>query len=64
MMRVFFGLALEPTTSRQIADRLWHKPGIYWLGPKKWPEQLSRLAQKLNSLGSVAGAKRDRANAG
>ncbi len=38
----------------------WHKPGIYWLGPEKWPEQLSRLAQKLNSLGSAAGAKRDR----
>jgi 2'-5' RNA ligase len=119
MMRVFFGLELEPTTSLQIADwrdrqlacagtpvppanfhitlafigalddhsieRLclsvddwltqkatrgaalqlactgyWHKPGIYWLGPSNWPEQLTRLAQKLNNLGSAAGAKRDR----
>tara|TARA_R110002049_G_scaffold57581_14_gene157744 strand:+ start:247 stop:804 length:558 start_codon:yes stop_codon:yes gene_type:complete len=38
----------------------WHKQGIYWLGPEHWPEDLTRLAQKLNSLGSAAGAKRDR----
>lgn len=38
----------------------WHKPGIYWLGPTTWPEHLERLAQKLNSLASAVGAKRDR----
>lgn len=38
----------------------WPKPGIFWLGPRTWPEQLTRLAQKLGSLGSAAGAKRDR----
>jgi 2'-5' RNA ligase len=38
----------------------WPRPGIYWLGPTTWPEHLSRLAQKLNSLASAAGAKRDR----
>jgi 2'-5' RNA ligase len=38
----------------------WHKPGIYWLGPTTWPEHLDRLAQKLNSLASAVGAKRDR----
>jgi 2'-5' RNA ligase len=42
-------------------DRIgfWPKPGIYWLGPTNWPEQLDRLAQKLGSLGSAVGAKRD-----
>jgi 2'-5' RNA ligase len=38
----------------------WHKPGIYWLGPTTWPGQLTRLAQKLNSLGSAVGGKLDR----
>jgi RNA 2',3'-cyclic 3'-phosphodiesterase len=38
----------------------WHKQGIYWLGPEHWPDTLTRLAQKLNSFGSAAGAKRDR----
>ena len=33
---------------------------LVWLGPLSWPEQLTRLAQKMNSLGSAAGAKRDR----
>jgi 2'-5' RNA ligase len=43
-------------------DRIgfWPKPGIYWLGPATWPEHLDRLAQKLGSLASAAGAKRDR----
>lgn len=38
----------------------WPKPGIYWLGPGAWPDHLDRLAQKLGSLASAAGAKRDR----
>jgi 2'-5' RNA ligase len=38
----------------------WPKPGIFWLGPAAWPDTLTRLAQKLNSLASSVGAKRDR----
>jgi RNA 2',3'-cyclic 3'-phosphodiesterase len=38
----------------------WPKPGIYWLGPTTWPSHLARLAQKLNSLASAVGAKRDK----
>jgi 2'-5' RNA ligase len=38
----------------------WPRPGIYWLGPAAWPEHLTRLAQKLNTLASAVGAKRDR----
>lgn len=119
MMRVFFGLELDPATSLQIADwrdrqlacagtpvppanfhitlafigaldntaieRLclsvddwltqkamsgatlqldcigyWHKPGIAWLGCDDWPEQLTRMAQKLSTLGNAVGAKHDR----
>jgi len=45
-----------------VLDRTgyWQKPGIYWLGPSAWPGHLDRLAQKLGSLASAAGAKRDR----
>lgn len=38
----------------------WHKPGIYWLGATSWPEQLSRLAEKLRDLSSGVGGKRDK----
>ena len=38
----------------------WQRPGIYWLGPSRWPDSLSRLAGKLRQLGSAAGARRDR----
>ena len=38
----------------------WPKPGIYWLGAQNWPEQLTRLAQKLANLAGAVGAKRDR----
>ena len=40
----------------------WHKPGIYWLGPSAWPEDLDRLAHKLGGLAGAVGAKRDRAS--
>ncbi|MCB1689874.1 MAG: RNA 2',3'-cyclic phosphodiesterase [Halioglobus sp.] len=56
-------LAQEPVSGAALklnGTGYWHKPGIYWLGPNTWPEQLTRLAQKLNSLGSAAGARRDR----
>ncbi len=42
------------------ATGYWQKPGIYWLGAHRWPEQLTRLAQKLGNLGGAAGARRDR----
>jgi RNA 2',3'-cyclic 3'-phosphodiesterase len=38
----------------------WPKPGIYWLGPTAWPEQLAGLAQKLKILATAAGSKLDR----
>ncbi|MCB1699902.1 MAG: RNA 2',3'-cyclic phosphodiesterase [Halioglobus sp.] len=38
----------------------WPKPGIYWLGPKTWPDTLSALAAKLRQLATNIGARRDR----
>jgi len=38
----------------------WPKPGIYWLGPREWPESLSQLAGKLRHLATASGARRDR----
>lgn len=52
--------ALSGATLQLDTTGYWPKPGIFWLGPADWPEQLTRLAQKLNSLGSAAGARRDR----
>lgn len=56
-------LAQAPVHSATLTlDRtgFWPRPGIYWLGPALWPQHLDRLAQKLASLASAAGAKRDR----
>ena len=36
----------------------WHKQGIFWLGPGAWPEQMTLLARKLESLGTRVGGKR------
>jgi RNA 2',3'-cyclic 3'-phosphodiesterase len=52
--------AIEGATLTLDRTGYWSKPGIYWLGPSNWPDGLTRLAQKLNSLGAAAGAKRDR----
>ena len=38
----------------------WPKPGIYWLGPTRWPESLTLLAGKLAGKGTAVGAKRRR----
>lgn len=38
----------------------WQKPGIYWLGPRSWPEQLGTLANRLQGVTSAVGAKRDK----
>jgi 2'-5' RNA ligase len=38
----------------------WPRPGIYWLGPGRWPASLSALATRLRQLATSAGARRDR----
>ena len=38
----------------------WQKPGIYWLGPTRWPQSLNELAQKLRNLATGVGARLDR----
>ncbi|RLQ21986.1 RNA 2',3'-cyclic phosphodiesterase [Seongchinamella sediminis] len=38
----------------------WPKPGIYWLGPKHWPDSLGQLADTLARRGNALGAKRKR----
>lgn len=38
----------------------WPRPGIYWLGPANWPEELDALAATLRQLAVTAGARRDR----
>ncbi|MEJ2531266.1 MAG: RNA 2',3'-cyclic phosphodiesterase [Halioglobus sp.] len=45
-----------------VLDRTgyWHKPGVYWLGAQSWPGELTRLANKLRTLTTGVGGKRDR----
>jgi 2'-5' RNA ligase len=53
----------EPVPGAQLVldcPGYWPKPGIYWLGPGKWPEPLALLANKLRHLATSAGARRDR----
>lgn len=38
----------------------WPGPGIYWLGPSRWPPSLDSLAGKLRRLVVSAGARRER----
>ena len=55
----------KPATSGSLdldTTRYWPKPGIYWLGPNRWPDDLSKLAQKLGHLSSAAGGKREKRN--
>jgi len=40
----------------------WQKPGIYWLGPARWPQQLTQLSDKLAGLASRVGGKREKGN--
>ncbi len=62
-------LAVDEWVSRDVPvgghlqlDRTgyWQKPGIYWLGPSRWPQQLTALAKKLGGLSSGSGGKRDK----
>jgi len=54
------GNAMRGATLHLDCTGYWPKPGIYWLGPTTWPEQLARLAQKLKILASASGSKLDR----
>ena len=36
----------------------WHRPGIYWIGPTRWPDSLAHLAAGLQSIAARAGGKR------
>lgn len=38
----------------------WPRPGIYWLGPSRWPDSLLQLAMKLRGVSSGCGAKQER----
>jgi RNA 2',3'-cyclic 3'-phosphodiesterase len=38
----------------------WPNPGLYWLGPSRWPESLEAQARRLRNLVAAAGARRDR----
>lgn len=38
----------------------WPTPGLYWLGPSRWPEALDEQARKLRHLVAAAGARRER----
>ena len=40
----------------------WPRPGIYWLGPREWPDALNRLAGSLANCGNSIGAKHKRGN--
>jgi RNA 2',3'-cyclic 3'-phosphodiesterase len=35
----------------------WPRPGILWLGPRSWPEGLTRLAARLSQLSHQAGSR-------
>ena len=37
----------------------WHRPGIYWLGPSRWPDSLGDMAAGLRSVAARAGGKRE-----
>jgi len=38
----------------------WSKPGILWIGPITWPDNLTKLASKLQNVGRNFGAKKDK----
>ncbi|MFV0278911.1 MAG: RNA 2',3'-cyclic phosphodiesterase [Parahaliea sp.] len=38
----------------------WQVPGIYWLGPSRWPPALEAQVRKLRQLLVGAGARRER----
>ena len=38
----------------------WHGPGIYWLGPQKWPPQLQQLANRLGGISGQMGGRQEK----
>lgn len=40
----------------------WAAPQVTWIGPREWPEGLTRLAQKLGQLGSSLGLRVEKKN--
>jgi 2'-5' RNA ligase len=38
----------------------WPNPGLYWLGPTRWPASLDEQAGRLRRLVAAAGARRER----
>lgn len=43
-----------------IETGFWPKPGILWIGPKSWPDNLIKLSSKLQNVGRHFGAKKDK----
>jgi len=43
-----------------IETGFWAKPEILWIGPKVWPENLTKLANKLQNVGRNFGAKKEK----
>ena len=43
-----------------IETGFWAKPGILWIGPNTWSENLTKLAHKLQNVGRNFGAKKDK----
>jgi 2'-5' RNA ligase len=43
-----------------IETGYWAKPEILWIGPNVWPENLTKLAHKLQNVGRNFGAKKDK----
>lgn len=41
-----------------IDTGFWPKPGILWIGPTDWPDDLTKLAGKLQNVGRNFGAKK------
>jgi 2'-5' RNA ligase len=51
---------VEGSTLNLDCTGYWQKPGIFWLGASRRPDQLNQLAKKLSNLSSAVGGKRDK----
>ena len=38
----------------------WQRPGIYWLGPREWPQQLEKLARRLGAISGQVGGRQEK----
>jgi 2'-5' RNA ligase len=50
----------EAQSLELIDTGFWAKPGILWIGPETWPDDLTKLANKLQNIGRNFGAKKDK----